>query len=74
MTPPQGWAHLDLKRKEKKRSKKKKKKSKKLNSVEGWAVTEFYSFPTESLYRAFSCTPTISTSLSEETMLIWPLC
>lgn len=74
MTPPQGWAHLDLKRKEKKEVKKKK-KSKKLNSVEGWAVTvEFYSFPTESLYRAFSCTPTISTSLSEETMLIWPLC
>lgn len=26
------------------------------------------------LYRAFSCTPTISTSLSEEAMLIWPLC
>lgn len=24
MTPPQGWAHLDLKRKEKKKSKKKK--------------------------------------------------
>lgn len=28
---------------------------------------------TGKLYRAFSCTPTISTSLSEEAMLIWPL-
>lgn len=59
ITPPLGWAHLE-------RDKvgigfKKKRRQWKERGVPSV------------FYRAFSCTPTISTSLSEDATLIWPL-